>query len=208
MRFERSPLTIGQRVGLHAGGLAAVLATLASGYLLGIRPIHLRAVELATEQQRLEMMIASVDSIDDSIGALQDQIAATETELRSMLGRLPDRPHIDELMAAISEAARAADAEVLSLQPTTTQRGEAAAVQTVRLRLRCDHAALCRFLSTLASGSGSVWVAAAEVQSEPLRAPGVGGGIRYAELALRVPHAAEKTLAGNLKCTLVPAPGA
>lgn len=208
MKLERSPLTVTQRVGVHACGLAAVLLTLASGYLLGIRPIHLRTLELNAEQQRLEMMLHSEDSIHNGIRTLRGQIAATEAELRNLLLDLPDRPHIDELMATISKAARAATAEVLSLQPTSIQKGETAAVQTIRLRLRCDHPALCRFLSTLASGSGAVWVAAVEVHSEPLIRPGVGGGIRYAELTLRVPHAAEKTLAGNLKRTLVPVPGA
>lgn len=208
MTIGHSPLAISQRIALHAGGMAVLLLTLAGGYLLGIRPIYLRAAESAAEQRRLEVVIASADSIDDSISSLRVQIAATETELRRALDHLPEQPHMDELMARISDAARVSTAEVLSLQPTSTQKGETAAIQTIRLRLRCDHAALCRFLSTLASGSGAIWVAAAEVKSEPLRAPGVGGGIRYAELILRVPHAAEKTLAGNLKRTLVPAPGA
>lgn len=209
MKPGRSLLSLSQRLGLHAGGLAAVLLTIGSGYLLGIRPIQLRTVELDAEQQRLEMMNSAAESIDANIDTLRGQITATEAELQSLLARLPDRPHMDELMATVSDAARTAQAEVLSLQPTSTQTGKTAAIQTVRLRLRCDHASLCRFLAQLASGPGAVWVAAVEVQSEPLAGPGGDrGGIRRAELTLRVPHAAEKTLAGNLKRSLVPAPGA
>lgn len=209
MKSERSPLALTQRVGLHAGGVGAVLIALGTAYLLGIRPIQLRTIDLDAEQQRLEMMIGAADSIDASILTLQEKIGETEAELHTLLAQVPDRPHIDELMATVSEAARAVRAEVLSLQPTSMQIGKTAAIQTVRLRLRCEHASLCHFLARLTSGPGAVWVAAVDVQHEPLAGPsGNRGGIRHAELTLRVLHAAEKTLAGNLKRSLVSAPGA
>lgn len=185
-----------------------VLAIPAASYLMAARPIHAQTAKLNGEQAELAALIDSADSVRESITALEAKLTATKQEMRELLSQLPERPSMDPVIATISEAANAANAEVLSLQPLPTRSAGETAVQMLRLRLRCDHAALCRFLSALDGGPVAVWVAAVELRSEPADVIGRGGGLRQAELTLRVPHAAEKTFAGQLKNTLSTEPEA
>lgn len=203
-----SPLPAAKRFAVHACGVAMVFAVPAAGYLLAVSPLQARNAELNDEQTRLVRLIDSAASVRAGVASLEDQIAATQQEMRELLDQLPDRPSMDPLIATISAAAETANAEVLSLQPLPNRAAGETATQLLRLRLRCDHPALCRFLSELDANPMAVWVAAVELRSEPADVIGRGGGLRQAELTLRVPHAAEKTFAGNLKRTLSTPPEA
>ncbi|WP_164103651.1 type 4a pilus biogenesis protein PilO [Candidatus Laterigemmans baculatus] len=203
-----SPFPAAKRLALHACGAAMVVAIPAAGYLLATRPLEKRLAESQQEQERLTRLIASADAVDAEVIAVREAIAATTEEMRALLRHLPDRPAMDPLIATISAAARAAGAEILALQPLQNRGADDAATQQLRLRLRCDHASLCRFLAELDRGTVAVWVAGVELRAEPVDVLGRGGGLRQAELTLRIPHAAEKTFAGQLKRTLLNPPEA
>lgn len=196
--FE-SPLPWAKRIGIHACGVALVLMIPATSYLLAIRPIHARTVGVTSEREQLIVLIDSAASVRAGIESLQRQVEATEHEVQALLGRLPDRPAMDPLMATLSATAQRSGGEVLSLHPLPARGSGEAAVQMLKLRLRCDHAALCQFLASLDAGPLTIWVAAVELRGETVDAAGRRGGIRYADLTLRIPHAAEKTFAGDLK---------
>lgn len=208
MIWSYSPLTTAKRLGVHACGLAVLAAIPALSYGVAIRPLHARTADAVRQRDQLVLLNQSADSIRQDVAALTQQVAATEQDLRRLLDQLPDRPSLEALLAVVSEAAEASHAEILSLQPVSDRSAAEAAVQRLRLRLRCDHASLCRFLAALDDRPLPVWVARVELQSDKLDLTGRGGGIRYADLLLHVPHAPDSTFSGQTSPSLSPPPEA
>jgi Tfp pilus assembly protein PilO len=137
--------------GLHAIGLAAVLATAGIGYALVLRPLDARIDELDGRSQQLQASLQNAHVVRAQAQRLRGAVAAMEAKSAELQKRVPDEPLEGEFLSQLTQAAGQAGLKIGDYRPGVVRTGEKCSQMAVQLSCQGPYRSICDFLDRLSA---------------------------------------------------------
>lgn len=133
----------------HALGLSATFAVMLLASQIIYQPTLRERARLADELESLESLAAQSDEIMATNKRLREDLARMESQLTSMLERIPESPREADFLAQISELADDVGLQIVDYRPGTISELSKYNRMQVNLTSRGSYASICRFLNRL-----------------------------------------------------------
>jgi len=137
--------------GLHALGLAAVLAAAGIGYALVLRPLDGRIDELNDRSAGLEASLQNAHVVRAEQQRLRGVVAALEAKSAELEKRVPDEPLEGEFLSQLAQAAGQAGLKIGDYRPGVVRTSEKYSQMAVQLSCQGPYRSICDFLDRLSA---------------------------------------------------------